>query len=99
MTLTLYFHPLASYCHKVLVGLYENDIVFAPKVIDLIDPAQRAELERTWPLVKFPVLRDDARGAIVPESTIILDLDLRRREPRVEGMAMSEPEAEASTTA
>lgn len=26
MTLTLYFHPLASYCHKVLVGLYENDV-------------------------------------------------------------------------
>ena len=23
MTLTLYYHPLASFCHKVLVALYE----------------------------------------------------------------------------
>ena len=82
MTLTLYFHPLASYCHKVLVGLYENDIPFAPKVIDLFDPAQRAELERAWPLVKFPVLSDQARGAVVPESTVILEyLDLHHPGP------------------
>lgn len=82
MALTLYFHPLASYCHKVLVGLYENDIPFVPKVIDLFDPAQRAELERAWPLMKFPVLRDDTRGAIVPESTVILEyLDLHHRGP------------------
>ncbi len=25
MSLTLYFHPLASYCHKALVALYENE--------------------------------------------------------------------------
>ena len=82
MTLTLYFHPLASYCHKVLVGLYENDIPFAPEVIDLFDPTQRAELERTWPLVKFPVLRDEARGAVVPESSVILEyLDLHHPGP------------------
>ncbi len=24
MSLTLYYHPLASFCHKVLIALYEN---------------------------------------------------------------------------
>ncbi len=28
MSLTLHFHPLASYCHKVLIALYENDTPF-----------------------------------------------------------------------
>ena len=28
MTLTLYFHPLASFCHKVLIALYENGTPF-----------------------------------------------------------------------
>lgn len=25
MPLTLYFHPLSSFCQKVLIALYEND--------------------------------------------------------------------------
>ena len=25
MSLTLHFHPLASYCDKALIALYEND--------------------------------------------------------------------------
>ena len=28
MALTLYLHPLASFCHKVLIALYENQIDF-----------------------------------------------------------------------
>ena len=28
MSLTLHFHPLASYCHKALIALYENDTPF-----------------------------------------------------------------------
>ena len=31
MSLTLHFHPLASYCWKALIALYENDIPFTPK--------------------------------------------------------------------
>jgi glutathione S-transferase len=42
-------------------------------VIDLADPAQRAELATLWPLAKFPVLRDRARGQVVPESSIIIE--------------------------
>jgi len=30
MALTLYMHPLSSYCHKALIALYENAIAFRP---------------------------------------------------------------------
>ena len=33
MSLTLHFHPLASYCHKVLIALYENGTPFTPNII------------------------------------------------------------------
>jgi glutathione S-transferase len=73
MSLTLHFHPLASYCHKALIALYENDTPFTPNVIDLGNEAERAALLKLWPIGKFPVLRDDARNQIVPESTIIIE--------------------------
>ena len=73
MSLTLYYHPFASFCQKVLIALYENDTAFEPRLIDLGDPDSRAELERAWPLVRFPVLLDEARDATVPESSIIID--------------------------
>ncbi|MDB4936650.1 MAG: glutathione S-transferase [Labilithrix sp.] len=73
MSLRLYFHPLASFCWKVLVALYENETPFEPHVVDLSDPIARAELEKIWPIRKFPVLRDDTRSATVPESTIIIE--------------------------
>jgi glutathione S-transferase len=71
MSLTLYFHPLSSYCQKVLVALYENGTQFTPQFVDLGDPEQRAELLGLWPVGKFPVLRDGDR--IVPESSIIIE--------------------------
>jgi glutathione S-transferase len=73
MSLTLYFHPLASYCHKVLIALYENDTPFTPNAVDLSNQGQRAALVQLWPIGKFPVLRDDARGETIPESTIIIE--------------------------
>jgi glutathione S-transferase len=73
MSLTLYFHPLASACWKVLVALYENDTPFRARQIDLGDPAQRAELAALWPLAKFPVLVDAAREQVLPETSIIID--------------------------
>jgi glutathione S-transferase len=69
--LELYFHPLASYCWKVLLALYEADIAFTPRSIDLADPAQRAELAALWPFAKFPVLRDN--GQVIAESSIIIE--------------------------
>jgi glutathione S-transferase len=73
MSLTLYFHPLSSYCQKVLVALYENATPFAPRLIDLGNESSRAELLALWPIGKFPVLRDDARDRTVAESTIIIE--------------------------
>jgi glutathione S-transferase len=71
--LTLHYHPLSSFCMKALVGLYELDVPFTKNIVDLMDPAQRAALLALWPIGKFPVIRDDARGLTVPETTVILD--------------------------
>ena len=73
MSLTLYFHPLASYCHKVLIALYENDTPFKANNVDLSNPGERAALLELWPIGKFPVLRDDARDRTMPESTVIIE--------------------------
>jgi glutathione S-transferase len=73
MSLTLYYHPLASYCHKVLVALYELGTPFERRIIDLADDAERDELQALWPVGKFPVIRDAARGRSVPESSIIIE--------------------------
>jgi len=34
MSLTLHFHPLASFCHKALIALYENATPFTPNLVD-----------------------------------------------------------------
>ena len=73
MSLTLHYHPLASFCWKALIALYENDIPFTPNPVNLGDAAERAALLKLWPIGKFPVLRDDARGETVPESSIIIE--------------------------
>ena len=73
MALTLYYHPLASFCQKVLIALYENDTPFAPRFVDLGDAASAAELKRIWPIGKFPVLRDGAKDQTIPESSIIIE--------------------------
>jgi glutathione S-transferase len=73
MSLKLYFHPLSSYCQKVLIALYENDTPFEPVVVDLGDEAQSRALRKLWPVGKFPVLRDEARDRTVPESSIIIE--------------------------
>lgn len=73
MSLTLYYHPLASYCHKVLIALYEHGVPFEKRLINLGDPDERAALEALWPMAKFPVLHDAANGRDVPESSIIIE--------------------------
>ncbi len=73
MSLTLYYHPLSSFCWKALIGLYEADVAFTPRVVNLGDPAERAAFQAVWPLAKFPVLRDEAAGRTIPESSIIID--------------------------
>jgi len=72
MSLTLYYHPLSSFCMKVLIALYENDIPFTPRIVDLMDEADRAAFLKIWPVGKFPVLRDEGRNRIIPETSVII---------------------------
>ena len=83
MSLTLHFHPLASFCQKALVALYENDTPFTPKLVDLSSEAERAALLKLWPIGKFPVLRDDIRDQTIPESSIIIEYLDRHHPGRV----------------
>ena len=73
MSLKLFFHPLSSFCHKVLIALYENDTAFEPHIVDLGNEISRAEFLQVWPIGKFPVLRDEARDQTIPESSIIIE--------------------------
>lgn len=73
MSLTLYMHPLSSYCHKALIALYENATPFTAVSVNLGDPDERAMLLKLWGVGKFPVLRDDTRGEVVPESSIVIE--------------------------
>ena len=71
MNLKLYMHPLSSYCHKALIAFYENDIPFEAMRVD--DAKVGAEFKSMWPVGRFPVLRDERREAMVPESSIIIE--------------------------
>lgn len=73
MTLKLYFHPLASFCWKALVALYENGTPFQPVIVNHGDDASLAAFKTVWPLAKMPVLVDEARGCTVAESTIVVE--------------------------
>ena len=73
MSLKLYFHPLSSFCQKVLVALYENDTPFERQIVDLANEDSSAEFKKIWPIGRFPVLRDEARDRTVPESSIIIE--------------------------
>jgi glutathione S-transferase len=73
MSLKLYFHPLASFCHKALIALYENGIPFEPIIVDLGNAESSAAFAKIWPMAKMPVLRDDKRDCTVAESTIVIE--------------------------
>jgi glutathione S-transferase len=73
MSLQLYLHPLASFCHKALIAFYENRIPFEPIVVDLSDETSSAAFRAVWPMAKMPVLRDDARHRTIAESTIVIE--------------------------
>ena len=72
MALSLYYHPLASYCWKALIALYENETPFEPRFVDLSDEASRTAFFKVAPLGKFPTLQLDS-GRVVYESTIIIE--------------------------
>src|SRR5262249_29475340 len=61
------------FCQKVLIALYENETPFEPHLVEFEQEASKAELEKLWPVGKIPVLRDEARGRTVPESSTIIE--------------------------
>jgi len=92
VALTLYYHPFSSFCQKVLIALYEGGIAFEPHLVDLGDAESRAAFEQLWPLAKFPVLRDEGSGLVLPESSVIIDY-LAQRFPAAASLIPAEPEA------
>jgi glutathione S-transferase len=82
MSLRLYFHPLSSFCQKVLTALYENGTPFEREIVNFMDPKEDADFRKLWPIRRFPVLCDEARDKTVPESTTIIEyLDRHFRGP------------------
>jgi glutathione S-transferase len=71
MNLTLYSHPLSSYCWKVLIALYENGIPFEAQMVNLGDPEAKATFKTLWPTGKIPLLEDG--GEVVPETSVMIE--------------------------
>jgi glutathione S-transferase len=69
MTLKLYAHPFSSYCQKVLIALYENDVSFEFRMLG--DEPANAELASLWPMKRFPVLVDGEQTVV--EASIIIE--------------------------
>ena len=67
--LTLYEHPFALYCQKVLVAL--NEVGVAYEVLQEQIDFDRAELAQLWPPATIPVLRDADR--VIGETSIIIE--------------------------
>ena len=71
MALTLHYHPLSSYCWKVLIAFYENGADFEARMVDFGDADGRATFQALWPTAKIPLLVDGDR--IVPETSIQIE--------------------------
>lgn len=67
--LTLYEHPFALYCQKVLVALNEVGVAYEVREEQL--DFDRAELAQLWPPATIPVLRDGDR--VIGETSIIIE--------------------------
>jgi glutathione S-transferase len=73
MGLALHYHPLASYCWKVLIALYENGTPFEAKIVDLMDAAEAKAFRRFSPIGKMPALHDSPRGRTIVETSVIIE--------------------------
>jgi glutathione S-transferase len=67
--LTLYEHPFALYCQKVLIALEEQGVAY--EVREEQRDFDRAELAALWPPASIPVLRDGDR--VLGETSIIIE--------------------------
>jgi glutathione S-transferase len=67
--LTLYEHPFALYCQKVLVAL--NELGVAYDVLEEQRDFDRTDLAELWPPASIPVLRDGDQ--VIGETSIIIE--------------------------
>ena len=67
--LTLYEHPFALYCQKVLVALNELGVEY--DVREEQRDFDRADLAKLWPPASIPVLRDGEE--VIGETSIIIE--------------------------
>jgi glutathione S-transferase len=67
--LTLYEHPFALYCQKVLIALDEQGVAY--EVREEQSDFDRIELAALWPPASIPVLRDGDR--VLGETSIIIE--------------------------
>ncbi len=75
MKLTLFLHPLSSYCQKALTAFYEKGVAFEAKLLDGGEPVT-SEFAALWPIGKFPLLVD-GEHKIFEATAIIEYLDCR----------------------
>lgn len=68
----LYYAPVSAFSQKVLIAFHEKGVPFTPELVNLFDPAARAEYKKVNPLGKVPTLVLDD-GHKIPESTIIIE--------------------------
>ena len=69
--LTLHYHPLSSYCQKVLIAIDLLGVEVDKRLLDLGNAAERDAYLALWPTGKMPLLVDEGRP--VPESSIIIE--------------------------
>ena len=69
--LQLFGPPFSSYTWKALIAFYENAIPFDFRTLGPDHPENSAELERHWPLGKFPLLVDGDN--VLFETTIVIE--------------------------
>jgi len=68
---TLHYHPLSSYCHKVLIAIDLLEVDVDKRLLNLADPAERSAYLALWPTGKMPLLVDQGRP--IPETSIIIE--------------------------
>lgn len=68
----LFYYPLSRYSQKVLIALYEKQINFYPRIIDLHDPIARRKIGQLSDSSNLPVLKSQ-QDEFIPESSIIIE--------------------------
>ncbi len=86
-----HYHPVSTYSQKTLIALYEKQTPFEPVIVNIGDPAARAEFERFHPRGKIPLLVTP-EGERVPESTIIIEY-LEEHHPGGTRLIPTDPDA------